>query len=315
MQVEDSRGTVRVGAYEDVRGRVAVLLQHGEGCGEAFAAERERGIGRQIRLARALLGVAAVRAAGEDEREVGGLALVHETARELVQLERAQKTAEVGTGHGLRASRDRELLRRAVGIAHGHLAFRDGLARPFGGHARLVGEDARVLLVPRVDRSHAGEVAVFLHKALLVHYVHAGNVVVDAVERAHPHHEPEREGDVVGGTAGVEFGESAVAAVQDGLARHVIGDPLDAVGLAARVDLVHAGQRLAAQAENGITVAAGRAVEVVLGNHVPGEEDAVRVAPRADLIEVRGTETLAHEVKVHGPHAILGRARRPRRAA
>ena len=144
-----------------------------------------------------------------------------------------------------------------------------------------------------------------LHKALLVHHVHAGDVVVDAVERAHPHHEPERDGDVVGGAARVEFGESAVAAVQNGLARHVVGDPFDAVGLAARVDLVHAGQRLAAQTEDRIAVAAGRAVEIVFGDHVAGEEDAVRVAPRADLVEVRGAEAFAHEVQVDGPHVVL----------
>ena len=283
----------------------AFLLQNAEGGRQAFTTERERGIGREIRLARALLGVASVGAAGEDEREVGGLAFVHETARELVQLERAQEAAEVRAGHGLRASRDRELLRRAVGVAHGHLALGHLLPRPFGGHARLVGEDARVFLVPRVDRPHAGEVAVFLHEPLLVHHVHAGDVVVDAVERAHPHHEAERGGNVVGGTAGVEFGEAAVAAVQDGLARHVVGDPFDTLGLAARVDLVHARQRLAAQAEDRVAVAAGRAVEVVLGNHVSGEENAMRIAPRAELVKVRRAEALAHEAEVNRPNIPL----------
>ena len=78
LQVEDGGGTVRVGAHQDLRGVGAFLLQNAEGGRQAFAAEREGVCRREIRLSRALLGVAAVRAAGEDEREVGGLAFVHE---------------------------------------------------------------------------------------------------------------------------------------------------------------------------------------------------------------------------------------------
>ncbi len=228
----------------------AVGLEDAERRRKALAAERHRALGVESRRTGFLLVEEAVGAADEDEREVAQLILAHETRDELARLQRAEERQRV---RERRAAHERGRRGRAVGVADADFAPGHALRGECGGAARLVRENPRVALIPRMDGTGGGNVAVLLHEAALVHHVHARHVAVDSVEGAHPEHLAKRGGREIAGSAGEQLRHAAAPVVQDRLARQVERDPFGraarlAGGIERGADFVHAGNGLAAQA-------------------------------------------------------------------
>ena len=317
LQTEHRGGAVRIDAQQQLIGGSSIRIEDLDGGLERSAAEGQCIRGRKSLLDGLLLREGSIFMADEDERQIRGLALVDEAAGVLVDLEHPEESRDIRR-LGARVCGARG---GGVGIADGNFAFGDGLARPPSGGARLVRQHAGMALVPGIDRSRAGEIAVLLHEATFVHHVHAGDVVVDAVEGALPEQAAERSGRVVRGATGVEFDEAPVAAVQNRLAGDVVGHPFDGgaalvLGVVGGADFVHAGEGFAPQAEDRIAVAAGGPREMVLGDHVPREENTLPIAPRADAVEVGGAEAFPDQIGVDGPDIrrrtpLRGRGIRP----
>ena len=168
--------------------------------------------------------------------------------------------------------------------------------------------------MPGLACHHRRKVAVLLDEPAMVHDLHRRNVVVDAVERRHPHHLAHPRRRHVVRAAGVELDESAALVARGCVLRRREGKPLrlvlpHVVALAQacpRIDFVDARQRLALDCHKRIAVAEARAPDAMLVDHVAGEENPHPVAPGADLVEVRGAEAPPHQLRVDRPH--LGEA-------